>query len=123
MTNLRKTWITAALLGAIAGIMGTKATAAEFVPITTEAEFNALVVGKKLHFNSDYFIIKQNGTLKGNFGGKALKGNWAWRDGAWCRTLTTHRKNTDCQIWAVDGKKFEVKRARGKGSSYIYTVK
>jgi hypothetical protein len=107
----------------VSGIIGVAPLVAEeFKRITTEAKFNQLVVGRKLGFNDSYFIIKKNGTLKGKFGGKALKGNWAWRDGYWCRTLSTHSKNTDCQVWAVSGDKFYVTRERGKGKSFTYVA-
>ncbi|WP_299373058.1 hypothetical protein [uncultured Tateyamaria sp.] len=95
--------------------------AADFKAITTEADFRTLVVGKKLKFNKDHFVIRRNGKLSGNFGGKALKGNWAWRDGYWCRTLTTHSKNTDCQLWETDGATFRVTRSKGTGQSFEYT--
>jgi len=94
-----------------------------FKRITTENEFIQLVVGKKLYFNKDYFTIRKNGSLKGKFGGKTLKGNWAWRDGYWCRTLATHSKNTDCQLWEVEGNQFQVTREFGKANSFIYTRK
>jgi len=93
-----------------------------FKPITTESEFNQLVVGKKMNFNQNFFTIKKNGSLRGNFGGKALKGNWAWREGYWCRTLVTHSKNTDCQLWEVEGNQFRVTRERGNGKSFIYVA-
>ncbi len=92
-------------------------------PITTEAEFRAQVVGKKLRFGDDYVTARANGQVVGNFGGKALKGAWAWRDQYWCRTLTTHSKNTDCQAWETNGKTFRATRGRGKGKSFEYTLK
>lgn len=101
----------------------TALAAQDFKWIQTEAEFRTLVVGKKLWFNTDNFTIKGNGALTGNFGGKRLQGAWAWRDQYWCRTLTTHSKNTDCQKWETDGKTFRVTRGRGAGKSFVYTLK
>lgn len=92
-------------------------------PITTEADFRAQVVGKKLMFGDDYVTARANGKVVGNFGGKALNGAWAWRDQFWCRTLTTHAKNTDCQAWETDGKTYRVTRQRGQGKSFDYTLK
>jgi len=91
-----------------------------FTRISTEDDFRKHVVGKKLMLDDNYFTINKNGTLKGKFGGKSLKGNWAWREGYWCRTLTTHTKNTDCQLWTVNENQHRVTRARGKGKGFTY---
>ena len=110
---------------ALALALGTSgsAVADTFKPINTEAAFREQVVGKKLMFGKDYVTARANGKVVGNFGGKALQGAWTWRDQYWCRTLTTHAKNTDCQTWETDGKVFRVTRQRGKGKSYDYTLK
>lgn len=94
-----------------------------FTTITTEAEFRDLVVGRKMYLDDNYFTIKKNGALTGKFVGKTLKGAWAWRDGYWCRTISTHSKNTDCQLWEVNGDEFRATRERGKGKSFIYIPK
>ncbi len=115
--------VTIVALGFFA-MTGTSALAGSgFKRITTENEFSQLVVGKKLHLGKDSFTIRKNGSLKGNFGGNALKGKWAWRDGYWCRTLISHSKNTDCQVWEVEGDRFRATRERGKGRSFIYIRK
>ena len=59
----------------------------------------------------------------GKFGGKKLAGAWAWRDGYWGRTLSTHSKNTDCQLWTINGKQHSVTRERGKGKGFVYLEK
>lgn len=94
-----------------------------FERISTEAEFSQLVVGKKLTLGKNWFVIRKNGSLKGDFNGEKLKGAWQWRDGYWCRTLKSHSKNTDCQLWEVSGDEFRVTRAKGKGKSFTYIVK
>ena len=56
--------------------------------ITTQAEFNSLVVGKLLtHKGDNAFTIRADGTLDGDFNGP-LAGTWRWADGYWCRILT-----------------------------------
>ena len=82
-----------------------------------------MVVGKKLYLDKNWVTAKKNGKLAGNFGGNALKGAWAWRGGFFCRTLTTHSKNTDCQLWTVNGKQHKVTRERGKGKGFTNTEK
>ena len=105
-------------------IFPTHAPAADgFTRITTEAEFRQHVAGKKLMLGDNWVTGQKNGSLKGNFGGEKLKGAWAWRDGYFCRTLTTHAKDTDCQKWEIRGKESRVTRDRGKGKMFIYTSK
>ena len=114
---------TKSILAAVLVVLLPSLAAADGVRITTEAEFRKAVVGKRLTIEDNWFKINSNGSLRGKFGGETLKGAWAWRDGYFCRTLTTHSKNTDCQLWLVDGKAHNVTRARGKGNSFTYIAK
>ncbi len=111
----------AVVLFALPGV--TPAAAQGFQRITTEAGFNQLVVGRKLSLNSNYITIKKNGIVKGRFNGEPLRGYWEWRDGFWCRTLLTHNKKTDCQIWEVDGNRHRLTRERGEGGFNVYTAR
>ncbi|MEP6018059.1 MAG: hypothetical protein ABJ251_06205 [Paracoccaceae bacterium] len=94
-----------------------------FKRITSEAEFLQKAVGKKLWLDDNHFTARKNGQLVGKFGGERLKGAWAWNGQFWCRTLSTHTKNTDCQTWETDGKTFRITREQGKGKSLDYTTK
>lgn len=116
----------------ITSIFSVSAAASDgFKKITTEAEFIQLAVGRKMYLvtdgkissNDNYAISLKNGILKGKFSGKALKGNWAWRNGYWCRTLATHNKDTDCQSFEVNGDTFRITRERGKGKVFTYIAK
>lgn len=99
--------------------------AAQGKRIASEAEFTKAVVGKRLLFGTDgdWFRIQKNGKIRGNFGGKQTTGVWEWRDGFWCRTLTKPRQDTDCQTWEAVNGGFKVSRDRGKGRSFVYTLK
>ncbi len=103
--------------------VGAAVYAQDFKPIKTEAEFQKLVVGKRMYLDENYVTVKKNGSVEGKFGGKQLKGAWEWRDEYWCRTLTTHSKNTDCQTWSVSGNQFRVARDRGKGKAFTYVAR
>ncbi len=101
----------------------TPTVAQSYTPITTEAAFHTLATNKKLWFGKDHILIRKHGALRGNFGGNARRGAWEWRNGYWCRTLTTHSKNTDCQLWEFDGSQYRVTRNKGTGKTFIYTQK
>ncbi len=89
--------------------------------ITTQAEFNSLVVGKLLtHKGDNAFTIRADGTLDGDFNGP-LAGTWRWADGYWCRILTVPESPEDCQTWETDGSEVRATRAKGTGKSFIYT--
>ncbi|WP_299292734.1 hypothetical protein [uncultured Tateyamaria sp.] len=111
----------AAALFATLAVTAPPATAQDFEVIKTEDAFRSLIVGKRLTIGDDHFVIRRNGSLRGSFGGAALRGAWEWRDGYWCRTLTSHAKNTDCQLWEVAGSQVRVTRNFGKGRSFIYS--
>ncbi len=91
--------------------------------ITTLAEFEQLIVGKLLRYaETNTFTIHADGTMTGDFGGAALEGTWVWEDQYWCRTLTTLRPGTDCQVWNIDGKEITITRDRGNGASVTYAL-
>lgn len=94
-----------------------------FTRITTDAEFRKLIGGKKLYYDWGHVVAKSNGALRGEANGKALKGAWAWRDGFFCRTLETHRADTDCQVAEINGKQVRFVRKRGKGTAVTGTMK
>ncbi|MEO9460978.1 MAG: hypothetical protein ABJG56_18490 [Lentilitoribacter sp.] len=101
----------------------TSVFADDYKAIKSESQFKELVIGKKLWLKNNHFTAKANGKVVGNFNGNRMKGSWVWRDGYWCRTLTTHSQNTDCQKWETNGSDFRVSREKGSGTSFIYTLK
>ena len=90
--------------------------------ITTQAEFNSLVVGRQLTYQeTNTFTIRADGTLDGDFNGP-LAGTWRWAEGYWCRTLTVPERPQDCQVWETDGVNLRATRDEGGGASFIYTL-
>lgn len=104
----------------LAALIATAASA-DFKRIKTEADFRKAAVGKTLWLDKNYFTIRRRGKLDGKFGGEVVDGVWEWRDGFWCRRLTSPRENFDCQLWEIDGKRFRVTRNKGSGRSFVYT--
>lgn len=115
-------FMSAVLFVACAAVPATL-SAQDFKWIKTEAEFKSLVVGNKLWIEQNHVTVRANGSLTGKFGGQRLRGVWEWRGDYWCRTLTTHATNTDCQKWETDGTVFRATRAKGKGRSFVYSLK
>ncbi len=90
--------------------------------ITTEEDFREKIVGKKFTLKKNWFVINEDGTMEGNFAKKPLKGTWNWEEQFWCRTLTTHNKNTDCQEWRLTPIGARVARDKGKGKVFVYKL-
>lgn len=90
--------------------------------LDTEEEFREKVVGRKLTLDGNWVVIKADGTIEGNWVRKELKGTWVWEDAYWCRTLTTHAKNTDCQKYRVTPAGLFITRKKGKGKSFLYQI-
>lgn len=104
-------------------VVGGPATADTFTRIQTEADFKKQVTNRKLLQGDNTVTIRKNGKFAGVFGGTKYKGVWQWRDGFWCRTLTSPQENTDCQVIEVGGGQMRLTRQRGKGKVQIYSFK
>lgn len=104
-----------------AGLAST-AAAGEPTRIKTAAQFNKLVVGKVLKIDENHYTVHADGTFDGQFRGKPMAGTWKWKRKFWCRQLTTHSKNYDCQVWLVDGNQFTIIREKGKGKTAVLTT-
>lgn len=103
------------------------AALADFKQITTGAEYNSLLVGKKAWAGSDgWFMSAADGKLTGKYKGAKFLGTWVWQDKYYCRNGAFAGKDpigTDCQVVEFDGKQVRYTRDRGQGNSVIYTLK
>lgn len=87
---------------AFAGSVATSAT--DFNQIMDAAVFTQIVVDKPLVRNaSTTFTINADGTMGGVYNGRELAGTWEWVGDAFCRTLTTPRRNYSCQKVTTNG--------------------
>lgn len=60
-----------------------------FEPITTPGQFVDRVAGRPITFpNGGVFVAEPGGSVGGDFDGVAPTGNWEFRDGQLCRTVT-----------------------------------
>ncbi|WP_342075381.1 hypothetical protein [Yoonia sp. SS1-5] len=95
---------------------GKLSTAADFAPL----------VGKTLRLNeTDFAVMNADGTLSGMFSGADTRGTWQVKDGFWCRTLTAGPRGPspeDCQVWERSGDTLTIRRNRGQGASFQYTI-
>lgn len=96
-----------------------------FTPIKTAKKFRAIVADKKIVDNDGgSYVLASSGTLKGDWQGKSLRGNWVWKNNTLCRTLTTPSSRPyDCQVLSYKGNQLKGVRESGKGSTYIVTMK
>ena len=104
-----------------------KASARNQARITTEQEFRAKVVGRRITNKDGYVIIHEDGKLTGAFGkgGKhKLSGTWAWKGRHYCRTVKVGSKDygRDCQVIEVSGTKFASTRKKGEGKRSVWKI-
>lgn len=119
---LKKISFAAVLLLAACQVSGTDTVSGQ---LTTPADF-AQITGKKLNLNeNDFAVLNADGTLTGTFSGADTRGTWTVKDGFWCRELTAGPRGPspeDCQIWSLDGNVVSVRRNRGEGAAFQYTM-
>ena len=90
--------------------------------ITTEKEFRAKVVGKKLITERGNVTIQADGSLTGQLGGKEVSGEWTWDDGYYCRSVAfgNRQLRDDCQMVTIVGKEVTFYRKKGYGDGFVY---
>lgn len=95
-----------------------------FERISTEEQYRAQFVGKKVFRGSEYALSRADGTLDGTFAG-GFKGTWTWVDGFWCRSITSPPKiaGDDCQVIEIAGDQVRVTRKRGQGDTTLLTIR
>lgn len=76
-------------------------------------------VGRVLVSEGAEITVNADGTLSGTVGvnnPQALTGNWAVRDGDWCRTITAPERlaGTECQTVTLDGDQVSFESASGR---------
>ena len=116
-----KTMLAAAALTGLAGSHAIHQASAADERITTEQEFRATAVGKKMVTKGGYVNFGEDGSLSGEFSGKKLTGKWSWEDGYFCRTVKLGGKDRghDCQVVLAteDGVVLHRKKGQGKKSA------
>ncbi|MFN5997735.1 MAG: hypothetical protein ACK47C_17550 [Paracoccaceae bacterium] len=87
-----------------------------------EAEFQDEVVGSRLVWEDGETRYSADGTFAGITGGKILRGEWAYKDGKFCRSgsIDGDRFPYACETVTITGKTLTFS---GTGTTYIYTIK
>lgn len=95
-----------------------------FERISSEEDYRAKIVGKKLYYKDNYAISNADGTVEGTFAG-GFKGTWEWIDGHWCRVISGYEgiPVNDCQVFEIAGDQVRNTRDKGAGRTVVYTIK
>lgn len=91
---------------------------ADFQPIREEANFRALTEGRDLiRFGVRVQVLPQ-GEISGRGFGMRVGGDWEWRDGYFCRTLTFGQSGDpyNCQLVLQDGDTLRFISDQGQGA-------
>lgn len=92
--------------------------------ITTDKEFRAKVVGKKLITDRGYVIVQKDGSMAGKSGNRELSGEWTWEDGYYCRSvaLGSRQLPDDCQMVTILGDEVTFYTKKGYGDGFVYQI-
>lgn len=88
-----------------------------FQDVRDEQGFVALVSGKSLVRTGITLTVGPDGSIKGRAFGRAVRGEWSWRAGYFCRDLYWGRRalGYNCQSVLIDGGVLRFVSDRGKG--------
>jgi hypothetical protein len=120
MTGLR----TAAIAATISTFVG-GAAQAELAKISDRDQFVQLVSGKTLSRTLVSLKVSPDGNIMGNGAGWDINGNWAWRDGYFCRELNWGGDDLgyNCQEVRVNGSKIRFTSDKGSGDSADFRLR
>lgn len=92
--------------------------------ITTEQEYRDAVVGKRFGNKDGHFVIHDDGSYTGEFGGKTQTGEWTWEGEFYCRSgkLGNRKLKRDCLVVFVEGDTLTGIRKKGKGKKLTYRL-
>tara|TARA_R110002033_G_scaffold215_22_gene2115 strand:+ start:3195 stop:3569 length:375 start_codon:yes stop_codon:yes gene_type:complete len=93
--------------------------AAAFEAVTSRDDFVAPVVGKRLTGDGVGLRVTPDGAITGRGFGFKVTGTWLWRNGLFCRTLTSAIRDfpLNCQTVAVQGDVIRFRADRGTGDT------
>ena len=88
---------------------------------TTVIDGNTLVLrlyGIRLNVNTD-------GTITGRALGRDVTGDWAWKDGYFCRTMFWGKREIpyNCQLVEIDGNRVRFTTDQGVGDSADFVIR
>ena len=99
---------------------------AEYIVVSDLDAFKARFIGPKIMDPKDsanYFVVRENGMIEGNWHGKEMAGEWRWEDKYFCRSLSAPREAPeDCQEWSYSEGKARLVRNRGTGDAAVYSM-
>ena len=92
--------------------------------ITTEQEYRDAVVGRRFSNKDGNYVIHDDGTFTGKFGGKKLTGKWTWEGEFFCRSgkLGSKKVPRDCHVIFMEGDTMTGLRKKGKGRKFTYRL-
>jgi hypothetical protein len=108
---------------AVTGLLGCVDVSGTQDPRTlNEAEFREEIVGARLVWEDGETRYSGDGTFSGITGGKILTGEWAFKNGKYCRSgsIDGDRFPYACETVTIAGKTLTFS---GTGTTYIYTIK
>ncbi|MEX0285164.1 MAG: dihydrodipicolinate reductase [Paracoccaceae bacterium] len=113
---------TITLLSALAA---SPVTATEFTRVTDADTFRQIVTGKSLTRPLIRLQVSPQGAIEGRGGTQPVSGQWAWKDGYFCRDLTWGQRDLgyNCQEVRTNGRKIRFRSDKGTGDFADFTLR
>lgn len=91
--------------------------AQEFVRVTEQDDFLALVSGNELTRLGIRLIVTADGVISGSAFGQDVTGDWVWEDGYFCRNLVFGSSDLgpNCQVVLIEGATLRFIADKGTG--------
>ncbi len=92
-------------------------SAAAFERVTDRSAFAALMAGYDIKRALVRLNVSQDGQITGRGFGRAITGEWDWRDGYFCRSMNWGREPLpyNCQAVYADGMTIRFRSDKGTG--------
>lgn len=114
------------LASIFAGVIVTVTPAfADYQPITTKADFVALMNGKLLTRPLVKLQVTPDGRISGTGAAWEITGDWQWKSGYLCRSIEWGGDDLgyNCQSVEADGSKVRITSDKGAGQSAEFRLR
>lgn len=116
------------LIAALIALLPSVAVANGYEPVTNREEFLSLIKGKELRIGLYNLTlqVQPDGQISGSAMGWAITGDWAWKDGFFCRQMDWSGKPIEYNCQLVErrgGSELRFTADKGEGQKATFRLR